>query len=92
MKSVHFPGCISASASEIIRLCCRLSPSQRPSLAHLKHFMWFSELDWVRLADRSLPPPNVPTISNTADYSNFDTYSLDSEVPADDYSDWSKDF
>ena len=43
-------------------------------------------------ADRSLPPPNVPTISNTADYSNFDTYSLDSEVPADDYSDWSKDF
>jgi len=92
MKSVHFPGCISASASEIIRLCCRLSPGQRPSLAHLKHFMWFSELDWVRLADRSLPPPNVPTISNTADYSNFDTYSLDSEVPADDYSDWSKDF
>ena len=92
MKSVHFPPCISASASEIIRLCCRLSPGQRPSLVHLKHFMWFSELDWVRLADRSLPPPNVPTISDTADYSNFDTYDLDCEVPADDFSDWSKDF
>ena len=92
MRSVHFPGCISSSASEIIRQCCRLSPGQRPSLHHLKHFMWFSELDWVRLADRSLPPPNVPTISDTADYSNFDTYDLDCEVPADDFSDWSKDF
>jgi len=92
MRSVHFPGCISSSAAEIIRQCCRLSPGQRPSLSHLKHFMWFSELDWVRLADRSLAPPNVPTIADSADYSNFDTYELDCEVPADDYSDWSKDF
>ena len=92
MKAVHFPNTISASASEIIRLCCRLSSNQRPSLAHLKYFMWFSDMDWYGLANRSLNPPQVPTIENNSDYSNFDTYPLDLEMPQDDYSEWTKDF
>jgi len=92
MRGVNFPSVISSSASEIIRLCCRLSASQRPSLVHLKHFMWFSQLDWVQLSDRSLTPPKVPTIANCSDHSNFDTYPVDLETPNDDYSEWSKDF
>jgi len=92
MKGVHFPSAISASAAEIIRLCCRLSSNQRPSLTHLKYFMWFSDLDWHGLASRSLNPPKVPAIENNSDYSNFDTYPLDLEIPQDDYSEWSKDF
>jgi len=92
MRGVNFPGCISSSASEIIRQCCRLSANQRPSLAHIKYFMWFSELDWIQLADRSLSPPIVPTIASSSDHSNFDTYPIDSETPHDDYSEWSNDF
>lgn len=92
MKGVHFPNTISASASEIIRLCCRLSSNQRPSLAHLKYFMWFSDMDWHGLANRSLNPPKVPTIENNSDYSNFDTYPVDLEMPQDDYSEWTNDF
>ena len=87
-----FPSCVSAAAAEIIRLCCRLAAHQRPALHHLKHFMWFSELDWAALADRSLSPPQVPKIENCSDHSNFDTYPVDLETPNDDYSDWSKDF
>ena len=92
MRGVAFPSCVSAAAAEIIRLCCRLAAHQRPALHHLKHFMWFSELDWAALADRSLSPPQVPKIENCSDHSNFDTYPVDLETPNDDYSDWSKDF
>merc|ERR1719336_3704673 len=91
MRGVAFPSCVSAAA-EIIRLCCRLAAHQRPALHHLKHFMWFSELDWAALADRSLSPPQVPKIENCSDHSNFDTYPAELETPNDDYSDWSKDF
>jgi len=92
MRGVHFPSCISASASEIIRQCCRLSPSQRPSLNILKHFIWFAGFDWVRLAERNLPPPTIPRISSDVDSSNFDSYKLDMEEPEDDFSEWAETF
>ena len=92
IRGVCFPSCISASASEIIRQCCRLSPSQRPSLHILKHYIWFAGLDWVRLADRSLPPPKVPRISSSVDSSNFDSYKLDLDEPEEDFSEWAANF
>jgi len=92
IRGVSFPSCIGASASEIIRQCCRLSPSQRPSLHILKHFIWFTGLDWVRLADRSLPPPKVPRITSSVDFSNFDTYKVDLDEPEEDFSEWAADF
>jgi len=92
MRAVGFPSCISASASEIIRQCCRLSASQRPSLSILKHFIWFAGFDWVRLVDRSLPPPKVPRISSSIDSSNFDSYKVDSEEPEEDFSEWAENF
>jgi len=92
MRGVHFPSCITASASEIIRQCCRLSPSQRPSLNILKHFIWFAGFDWVRLAERTLAPPTVPRISSAVDISNFDSYKLDVEEPEEDFSEWAENF
>ena len=92
IRGVCFPSCISSSASEIIRQCCRLSPNQRPSLHILKHYIWFAGLDWVRLADRSLPPPKVPRISSSVDSSNFDSYKLDLDEPEEDFSEWAANF
>jgi len=92
IRGVFFPSFISASASEIIRQCCRLSPTQRPSLNILKHYIWFAGLDWVRLADRSLPPPSVPTIASTRDASNFDSFKIDQDDPEEDFSDWATNF
>jgi len=92
MRTVIFPSYIASSASEIIRQCCRLQANQRPSLEILKRYMWFSGMDWDRLADRSLPPPIVPIISSSVDSSNFDHYLKDQEEPDEDFSDWADDF
>jgi len=92
MRTVAFPQSISASASEIIRQCCRLSANQRPSLAILKHFMWFAGFDWARLADRSLPPPRVPSLKGPLDSSNFDSFKKEEGEAKEDFSDWAKDF
>jgi len=92
MRTVVFPQTISASASEIIRQCCRLSANQRPSLAILKHFMWFAGFDWTRLAERSLPPPKVPSLKGPLDSSNFDSFKKEEGEAKEDFSDWAKDF
>jgi len=92
IRGVFFPNYISAPASEIIRQCCRLAPPQRPSLEILRHYVWFAGLDWVRLADKTLPPPSVPTITSTIDCSNFDSFKQDMENPEEDFSDWAENF
>jgi len=92
IRGVFFPNYMSAPASEIIRQCCRLSPPQRPSLETLKHYVWFAGLDWVRLADRSLPPPTVPRIASSVDCSNFDKFKKDTDKPDEDFSDWAENF
>jgi len=92
MRAVNFPTCITAAASEVIRQCCRLAATQRPSLAILKHFIWFSGLNWARLAERTLPPPQVPSIASDVDSSNFDTYVGEVEQAREDFSDWARDF
>jgi len=92
IRGVFFPNYISSPASEIIRQCCRLAPQQRPSLEILRHYVWFAGLDWVSLADKTLPPPSVPTIASTVDCSNFDSFKQDMEHPEEDFSDWAETF
>jgi len=92
IRGVFFPNYITAPASEIIRQCCRLAPAQRPSLEILRHYVWFAGLDWGRMADRTLPPPSVPTITSTVDSSNFDSFKQDMENPEEDFSDWAENF
>merc|ERR1711981_1070979 len=79
LRAVPFPAFITGNASEVIRSCCRLSPSQRPPLLTLKRFLWFSSIDWQLLAERRLPPPSVPRISHSISVENFDCYLQETE-------------
>lgn len=91
LRATPFPSYISGSASEVIRICCRLSPTQRPSLQQLKHFLWFSQLDWSLLAERRLQPPSVPRISHSISVENFDSYSREEE-PGECHHPWADSF
>lgn len=91
LRATPFPSYISGPASEVIRQCCRLSPLQRPSLHQLKHFVWFSNLEWSLLAERRLAPPSVPRISHSISVENFDSYSREEE-PGDCHESWADSF
>jgi len=58
MRAVMFPPQVSHCAEEIIRGLCRPLPRQRPKLAIVRKFMWFSQFDWQQLSDRNMAPPN----------------------------------
>jgi len=92
MKSVVFPSFLSSSSCELIRQLCRLSPTQRPSLKMIRHYMWFAEFDWAAIRDRTMIVPHKPRVKSEADASNFDIYSKDVGVVVEDPSDWDKDF
>lgn len=91
LRGVPFPQWINSSAEEVIRQCCRISVQQRPSLNHLKHYFWFSHIDWNLLQERRLPPPSVPRISHSVSVENFDSYSVD-EDPGDCNDSWADGF
>jgi len=86
LRSVPFPQFITGNASEVIRSCCRLSPSQRPPLLTLRRFLWFSTIDWQLLGERRLPPPSVPRISHSISVENFDCYLQETETMAQEAS------
>lgn len=92
MKTVNFPSYMSATAVELIRQLCRLSPVQRPSLAITKKYMWFAGMDWRGLENRTLTPPHLPQVRGVKDISNFDNYVRESEEPDLDFSDWDREF
>ena len=92
MKSVNFPSYMSATAVELIRQLCRLSPSQRPSLSVTRRYMWFAGMDWEGLENRTLTPPYLPTIAGVKDTSNFDNYQEETQQPEENFSDWDIDF
>merc|ERR1719391_973358 len=92
MKTVNFPSYMSATAVELIRQLCRLSPTQRPSLAITKKYMWFAGMDWRGLENRTLTPPFRPQVRGVKDISNFDNYVRESEEPDLDFSDWDREF
>lgn len=92
MKMVNFPSFMSATAVELIRQLCRLSPTQRPSLSITKKYMWFAGMDWKGLENRTLAPPHTPHIRDVKDISNFDNYVKESEEPELDFSEWDLEF
>ncbi|CAG2240366.1 PRKG1 [Mytilus edulis] len=53
---------------------------------------WFQGFDWEGLQTRSMVPPIVPKIKGAADFSNFDNYPKNSEVPPDETSGWDINF
>jgi len=92
MKVVRFPTYMSATAVELIRQLCRLSPTQRPSLKVCRKYMWFAGMDWEALEDRTMAPPHLPKITNSKDTSNFDNYGTEMQDPEEDFSNWDVDF
>lgn len=92
MKAVNFPSYMSATAVELIRQLCRLSPTQRPSLQITKKYMWFAGMDWKGLENRTLTPPHLPKITGVKDTSNFDNYGQEPVQPEEDFSDWDLEF
>jgi len=92
MKVVRFPTFMSATAVELIRQLCRLSPAQRPSLSITRKYMWFAGMDWEGLDNRTLAPPHIPKIKSSRDTSNFDNYGSEMEDPAEDFSSWDLQF
>lgn len=92
MKVVRFPTYMAATAVELIRQLCRLSPTQRPSLAVTRKYMWFAGFDWEGLENRTLAPPHLPKITGSKDTSNFDNYGKEAQDPAEDFSNWDAQF
>jgi len=92
MKCVNFPTYMSATAVELIRQLCRISPTQRPSLSVTRRYMWFAGMDWAGLENRTLKPPHLPKITGAQDTSNFDNYCKDISDPEEDFSDWDLSF
>jgi len=92
MKVVRFPMYMAATAVELIRQLCRLSPSQRPSLAITRKYMWFAGMDWTGLENRTLTPPHLPKIAGSTDTSNFDNYGEEAQDPDEDLSSWDQNF
>jgi cGMP-dependent protein kinase len=92
MRGVSFPSWLSSSAVELIRQLCRLNPSERPSLAITRRYMWFAGFDWEALSRRALPPPFMPKINGCLDSSNFDNYVEEQSEPEEDFSDWDSTF
>jgi len=88
MKAVSFPSYMSSTAVELIRQLCRLSPTQRPSLAVARRYMWFAGMDWQALEERTMRPPFCPKIAGAADTSNFDNYVEEATEPDQDFSEW----
>ena len=76
-----------------------LDPAQRlgagpKGVRELRQHPWFSDVDWLKLERKKLPPPFAVKLKNVLDLSNFDIYSEENEnAPAvNDSSGWDSCF
>jgi len=60
LGKVELPESIGSFPTEVIRMLCRLSPQQRPSLEMIKKFGWFTGFDWEELRSGELQAPPTP--------------------------------
>ena len=56
-KGFDFPDKVFVSVQEIILMCCRVKPNQRPNLEYLQRFMWFADFSWKELNEKSMESP-----------------------------------
>ncbi|CAC5402187.1 cAMP-dependent protein kinase catalytic subunit,cAMP-dependent protein kinase type 2,Putative serine/threonine-protein kinase PRKY,cGMP-dependent protein kinase 2,cAMP-dependent protein kinase type 3,cAMP-dependent protein kinase catalytic subunit gamma,Ribosomal protein S6 kinase beta-1,cAMP-dependent protein kinase catalytic subunit alpha,Ribosomal protein S6 kinase beta,Protein kinase 3,cGMP-dependent protein kinase, isozyme 2 forms cD5/T2,Serine/threonine-protein kinase sck2,cGMP-dependent protein kina len=94
---VEFPRRVGKTATMLIKKLCRDSPVERlgygkGNINEIKKHKWFQGFDWEGLQTRSMVPPIVPKIKGSADFSNFDNYPKNSEVPPDETSGWDINF
>ncbi|KAG1659908.1 cGMP-dependent protein kinase, isozyme 1 [Nymphon striatum] len=94
---IDFPKHISRTAQSLIKKLCRDSPSERlgyqkNGITDIKKHKWFQGYDWDGLMGRRLIPPIIPQVRGPRDTTNFDFFTNDPDVPADETSGWDADF
>ncbi|XP_076458785.1 cGMP-dependent protein kinase 1-like isoform X2 [Babylonia areolata] len=94
---IEFPKKVSRSATLLIKKLCRENPAERlgygkNGLADVRKNKWFQGFDWEGLNSGSITPPIVPKVKGPSDFSNFDSYPLDMDIPPDETSGWDHDF
>lgn len=97
MDVIEFPKKIGRNPQNLIRRLCKESPSERlgyqkDGLTDVKKHKWFQGFHWQGLLERTLEPPIKPKVKGSTDYSNFDHYAKDMDVPPDDLSGWDENF
>lgn len=97
MDVMEFPKKIGRNPQNLIRRLCRESPTERlgyqkDGLADVKNHKWFHGFHWQGLLHRTLEAPIKPKVKSPTDYSNFDSYGKDMDVPPDDLSGWDENF
>ena len=53
---------------------------------------WFQGFDWEGLHKGTLVPPIHPKVKGPADFSNFDNYPKDMDIPPDELTGWDEHF
>lgn len=94
---IEFPKKIGRNPQNLIRRLCKESPTERlgyqkDGLTDVKKHKWFQGFHWQGLLERNLEPPIKPKVKSLTDYSNFDHYAKDMDVPPDDLSGWDENF
>jgi len=60
-----FPRYIRQEAEEVVRMLCRLNPTQRPGLSMITRFSWYHGFDWCSLRSGQLQAPVLPADENS---------------------------
>lgn len=94
---IEFPKKVSRSATLLIKKFCRDNPAERlgygkNGLDDVRKNKWFQGFDWNGLVAQTLPPPITPKVKGPADFSNFDNYPHDMDIPPDELTGWDADF
>ncbi|XP_072037721.1 cGMP-dependent protein kinase egl-4-like isoform X2 [Amphiura filiformis] len=94
---VEFPKKISKHAHSLIKKLCKDNTSERlgyqkAGINGIKRHKWFQGFDWQGLRCQTIVPPIQPKVRDFMDFSNFDSYPKDSEVPPDETSGWDDQF
>ncbi|KAL8569633.1 hypothetical protein ACOMHN_057200 [Nucella lapillus] len=94
---IEFPKKVSRSATLLIKKLCRDNAAERlgygkNGLGDVRKNKWFQGFDWDGLMEGTIIPPIVPKVKSPTDFSNFDNYPLDMDIPPDETSGWDADF
>ena len=86
ISKVEYPKFFDAEAISFIGRLLVKDPDRRMNASTVKSHPFFSGIDWNAVHNRLLPPPFLPTVTNSFDSHNFDTYDenhVNSAVPVE---------
>ncbi|KAJ6216879.1 hypothetical protein RDWZM_008036 [Blomia tropicalis] len=98
IDAIDFPRNISRDAINLMKSLCRDNPAERlgyqkGGINEIKNHEWLKFFNFEHLKAHKMTPPLIPSVKNSCDSSNFDSYPADTDVePPDDYTGWDEDF